>query len=572
MFLCNPFTVGQQVAPSGVDASVGSHGSQKGGNNSARYHALRAQTSFNTDHSGINSKFDDLNDVDLNSYRNGGNSEVSEIRYKPQNRDKEKDSSFRISSRAKTLRTLEDEIFLLTLDLKWMNLKYAEYEEQLLLATTSVNMVHLCYTCEQEEAMHAINRPHYKSVLVQVLRNTLTNKVLASNNSHILQALLNSSGCLQQLIENYQELPTGFDPSSAYNHNCFQSIEFVFMFADILMAANLKYLIQSYDYQEKHLQCLNAQQASTGHNSNGGSTGGGGSLIAHVQGLLNALNHVIHYTNDKTQTSSLIAYCHCIIKISQVISYIIFILEQRCAEMIKDFSSYYDTLQELVTLVASIISCFHTIKTFLGNESIYYYIFSIRYWHINERMIWLIYYYINKLSNSHYKKMFLLWKQKLFTCIYTILPTPHEFLYELQRMETRSTNLIGLCDDFLFDSMISDCLALPDYDPMDTNSVGGGSSKNKVNTTGRDRLLQTLAGANSPDSHSIGSVVMLKRDTSESQTGIALGTQQTQKYTAEIMSFHGRFLLVGMIRMLQLHPPYNITITNSISTTFNYSR
>jgi hypothetical protein len=484
-------------------------------------------------------------------------------------------SSFRISARANTLRDVEDEIYLLTLDVKWTNSSYAEYEEQVLVnsrfnpnSKDETDAVFICYDCEQTLPNYPHNLTAFQSTLVLVLRSTLANKQFAGNNTQALPQLLSAMASLQYFVEIYQELPPGFDPFSPYNHNCLTSIEYAFIFGDILIAANLKYVIQVHNYPDKNLSCLYGNVNATSNNKEGKSSSTlnsstaniltrGTSFIRQMQDMLNALNNVVHYSNEKTQTSSLIAYSHMLIKLCKVVSYTVMIFEQRYQEMILDFKNYYDSFQELVTLLGSLVPSFQAIKMFISNESLYYYIFSMRFWQVSEQLIWLIYFFLNRLPTSNppspYRAMFMLWKQKVFACIYTILPIPSEFFFELQRMESRRQNILGLSDDFLFDTFIQELLKAPENRAIEPANRLVRATKQAV-----EELLKSDGSTQQPGGGT-------------STPKAVVGPKKNNNQSVDVMSFHARFILMGMIRFIQLHPPHNLAISATVVGQ-NYSK
>ncbi len=623
--LCNPFAVRDQITPTaGKKYQTG---------------RLTHQGSFTEHSQGLNSEVDegidgvhDDEDDEMQSHPLGdgirqkpklarANSAVSSIG----------GNSFRISVKAKTLRVVEDEIFLLTLDLKWVNRRYSEYEEQLLVASydpqgsgkpfpsngTTTNVTHnqafvsndftyLCYDCEQtlpNNIAQLLNNNlgtsptssngAFKSVLVLVIRCTVANKAFSTNSNQQLHHLLSAMASLQYFVENYQELPKGFDMTSPYNHNCLNSIEYAFMFADILMAANLKYLIHVHNSNvntsaDKALHCfyvhsgnntgnIQVHSGGSGKEINAthttvGSNSGNASFIRHIQDLLNSLNNIVTYASDETtRTSTLIAYSHLLIKLCQSIGYCIALFEQRHQEMLKNFHHYYDSLHEVVTLVSSCIPCIQMIKHLLGQESIYYYILSIRFWHINEQLIWLMYFFVNKISSSSpHRAMFMLWKQKLFAGIYSMLPNAQEFFFELQRMETRKQNVLGLSDDFLFDNMIQDLLAQQIKPIEETNRLLTMTKKAIVNS-----LLPPKSSGRKDDPGSASTEVMHFSPPVISKKGAGtIGNGNTNggnPNKVDVMSFHARFILLGMIRMIQLHPSYNLSMSPNVANQY-YSR
>lgn len=146
----------------------------------------------------------------------GENSAIasSEVRTKPQNPS--------VSVTKIKHKELEDEIFLLTLEVKWKNQTMLEYQQQLLKC---VDDIFLPYQYEY----HATATAHPSSLLT-VLRNTLANKPIAYDISTIWIVIANAIVSFHDLLSRYKEYPIGFDIASAYNHNCFTSVEYAFIF------------------------------------------------------------------------------------------------------------------------------------------------------------------------------------------------------------------------------------------------------------------------------------------------------------------------------------------------------
>lgn len=138
----------------------------------------------------------------------------SEIRAKPLNQS--------VSITKNKQKELEDEIFLLTLEVKWKNESLLEYQQQLLKCSEDI---FLPYQYEYHATSTANPTP-----LLTVLRNTLANKPIAYDISTIWILLANAIVNFHELLSHYKEYPVGFDSSSAYNHNCFTSVEYAFIF------------------------------------------------------------------------------------------------------------------------------------------------------------------------------------------------------------------------------------------------------------------------------------------------------------------------------------------------------
>jgi hypothetical protein len=174
-----------------------------------------------------------------------------------------------------------------------------------------------------------------------------------------------------------------------------------------------------------------------------------------------------------------------------------------------------------------------------------------------------MYFFVNKISSSSpHRAMFMLWKQKLFAGVYSILPTPQEFFFELQRMETRKQNVLGLSDDFLFDNMIQDLLSQHTKPIEESNRLLSMTKKAIVNS-----MLPPKASArkDDPGTTSTDGTHFSPPMHSKKGSGVEILNTTTK---VDVMSFHARFILLGMIRMIQLHPSYSLSMSTNVANQY----
>lgn len=173
--LCNPFIVTSQIKASKVQ--------------------VQSTLADKRTPGEIDDEFDDSMEMSLPSH----------------SRAKPKHSVFGKSS----FQNLSDEIFSFVMDIRWNYETYQEFEKQLLDARGAF----LTY-------MFDFTPINPKSKLVKILRQEFE---LNSTVTFVPEDIDNALLSLTMLLENYYEFPDGFNSKSAYNQNCFTSLEYAFI-------------------------------------------------------------------------------------------------------------------------------------------------------------------------------------------------------------------------------------------------------------------------------------------------------------------------------------------------------
>eukprot|EP01031_Cornospumella_fuschlensis_P034513 gene34513-41788_t len=325
------------------------------------------------------------------------------------------------------LQRLDDEIFLLTLDIFIPHVSLHDFEQELLKKSAAFSDT--VYQCQHAGAS-------VTTELVQLLRSTLQRTAGGTSHHVSGQETKFSAIALKQLIgllKTYQEYPPNSKTESPYNGNCFTSIKHALVITDVLLTS-----------------CCEAGLADAS------------SLLPMLPELKDLLGTCLDLAGCiSPEDGSLVS-----LPLGQILLKYTALQKSVCDAVFAAPSTLQ--LANTVALMQVLASGLSILRWLCGDESLYRYLVTLRYWNLCERLLRDL-----SVRSAREGGMYSLYLRKMQQLYIAALPTAAEILLDLKRLETLELANVGFTDDYQLTMLLHEALGALH------NSKDGLSCENK---------------------------------------------------------------------------------------------